>query len=96
MGLILPKSLAEEILFSGPGLITDIYLYVDDIRVDSDRWMEHRQLVISDPTGNLFAADYEIGLTEYQDTPIWYGLKEIEFYPVSRHPITVYEYRRNN
>lgn len=101
MSFNLPVDRARELLYAGPsardGSPGADLVWHDDVQGDQSRWMMHHMLIVrKEDTGELFAADYEVGLTEYQDVQPWDGYSEVEFYPVTVFPVTTCEYRRTN
>ncbi|MEU9795052.1 hypothetical protein AB0E27_31455 [Streptomyces sparsogenes] len=68
--------------------------YVTDVRTGEGRWHELRQLIVRDQAGQLYASDYEDGLTEYQEGDRWYYQEFAEFYPVREREVTTVEYDR--
>lgn len=94
MSFNLPVDRARELLYDGA--VTG-YRWYDDVRGDQGRWEMRHQLIVKDTdTGRLHAADYSVGLTEYQEAEPWDGQKEVEFYPVIAVPVETVEYRRIN
>lgn len=68
---------------------------VDDVSLGHSRWMDLRKLIVKDEFDRLWAADYEIGLTELQDDPPpWDGEESVNFYQVEAVAVTTYEYVR--
>lgn len=63
-------------------------------RLGSGRWHSRHRLVIRNARGEHFAAEYEQGLTESQETPPWAGKKAVTFKPVQRRSkvVRVYEW----
>ena len=64
-----PESILEA-LCGGVGSRVEDYVTVADTYIDRSRWMERRQLVFS-YEGKLYATEYEPGLTEMQDNPLF-------------------------
>ena len=64
-----PESTLEA-LCGGVGSRVEDYVTVADIYIDRSRWMERRQLVFS-YEDKLYATEYESGLTEMQDNPLF-------------------------
>ena len=69
---------------------------IDDIPGDLSRWTQHHQLIVKDKDGKYWAADYEVGLTEYQDTEPWEYENTVKFYEVERVPVETFEYIKKN
>ena|ERR1035441_4778043 len=62
-------------------------------QVGTKRWTSVHRLVIRDGDGKLWAACYEEGLTENQDSEPFEYQDEVEFSEVEKVPVTTYEYR---
>lgn len=78
--ITLPADLAREILYSGVGQTYEGWTFVADTHVDKTRWTEYRRIVVRrDSDGQHYAADYQQGLTENQDTEPWEGRKTAVF-----------------
>lgn len=68
--------------------------YVSDVRKGASRWTEQRRMVFLADDGKHYAADYERGLTEMQDTsPFEGGPDEIECQEVEAYERTVRDWR---
>ena len=59
----------------------------------SGRWASRHRLIVKGEDGQFWAANYEQGLTEYQDSRAFEDLAEVEFREVEKVPVTSYEYR---
>ena len=62
-------------------------------QIDSRRWVSVHRLVIRDKDGKFWAATYDQGLTEYQDSRPFEDQAEVEFCEVEKLPVTSYEYQ---
>lgn len=59
------------------------------------RWVEEYELIIRTKDGALWAASYDVGLTEMQETTAFeYDGAEIEFVQVKPVPVSHLEYHR--
>lgn len=73
--LMLPKEAAEKMIWMNVGDILHFdgeqYALVDLVANGSGRWNEYWQLIFQalGSSSELFACDYELGLTEAQDNP---------------------------
>lgn len=90
----LTRDQALDLLWDGECTDLPGFAKVAESQTGSSRWVSHHQLVIRDDYGNLWAADYCLGLTEYQDIDAFQDDDEVEFSEVKKVPITVFEYRR--
>jgi hypothetical protein len=75
---------------TGPELNLTIEL---DEYTGSRRWVSEHRLIVKDGDGRLWAANYERGLTECQDSKPFEDQVEVEFTEVKKVPVTTYEYR---
>jgi hypothetical protein len=81
--LTLPASDARELIGSPIGQEAfDGLTVVADERLGEGRWTEHRRMVIRDGEGSHYAAAYENGLSETQDTGPWEYDETVTFTPV--------------
>lgn len=88
--VVLSKAQAKD-LVGGCGI--DGWEQCADVHVDSDRWMEHRLLIIrSTATDMLYGAEYEQGLTEDQDVQPFEYDDTVTFKPVEAREKTTVEY----
>jgi hypothetical protein len=62
--------------------------------VHLSRWTRTMQLVVMDGQGRYWAAEYDEGLTEMQDTSPWDDQDEVEFTEVKKVPVTTYRYEK--
>ena len=92
----LTRDQALDLLYYGESGELPGYAREATVQTGTSRWCSHHQLVIRDEHGNLWAADYALGLTEYQDVDEFDGEEEISFTEVEKVPVTTYEYRRIN
>ncbi len=76
------------------GISSAGFEYVTDVQTGESRWHELRQLIVRDEAGQLFASDYEDGLTENQEGDHWWYREFAEFYPVRQREVVVVEYER--
>jgi len=90
----LTRDQALDLLWDGECGELPGYAREATVQVGSGRWVSYHQLVIRDDHGNLWAADYALGLTEHQDIDEFNGEEEIDFAEVEKVPVTTYEYRR--
>lgn len=93
--ITLPLDLARKLVLFGTGRTVDGWTVVDIEEGDSGRWTRHMRLIVRrDSDGQLFASDYQVGLTEYQETEPWEYEGEAKFEPVERRPrmVEVVEY----
>lgn len=93
MGLRLTKEQAQDLLDcqSNP----ELGLTVEhDEHIEDRRWVSVHLLVVKDDLfGRYWAAIYEQGLTENQDTWPFENVEEVQFIEVEKVPVTTYEYR---
>ena len=64
-----------------------------DEQVASRRWVSVHRLIVRGEDGRLWAANYERGLTEYQDSKPFEDQAGVKFAEVEKVPVTTYEYR---
>lgn len=62
--------------------------------IEDRRWVSRNRLVVQDREGKFWAAFYEQGLTEMQETQPFEYHAGVEFHEVEKVPVTTYEYRR--
>lgn len=92
----LTRDQALDLLWDGECTELPGFAKVAESQTGSGRWCSYHQLVIRDDCGNLWAADFERGLTEYQDIDAFQDEEDVEFEAVEKVPVTIYEYRRKN
>lgn len=80
--ITLPASDARQLVYSGPGGTLDRWTVAAITNDDSGQWTSYHRLVIRDADGRHYAAGFERGLTEYQDTAPFEYDKEVKFRPV--------------
>lgn len=90
----LTRDQALDLLWDGECTELPGFAKVAESQTGSGRWCSYHQLVISDDYGNLWAADFERGLTEMQDCGPFDDASEVEFAEVEKVPVTIYEFRR--
>lgn len=90
----LTRDQALDLLWDGECTELPGYAREATSQTGSSRWVSHHQLVIRDDYQNLWAADYCLGLTEYQDIDAFQDEDEVEFAEVEKVAVTTYEYRR--
>ena len=90
----LTRDQALDLLWDGECTDLPGFAKVAESQTGSGRWCSYHQLVISDDYGNLWAADFERGLTEMQDIDPFEDEEEVEFGEVEKVAVTTYEYRR--
>lgn len=71
--------------------LPDGVTYVDQESLGSGRWMEHMQMIV-EYKGQLFAVEWDSGLTEMQDNDFHPDKSSI--YPVERKEKVVYTYKK--
>jgi hypothetical protein len=75
--------------------LPDLGLTIEaDEHIGERRWVSEHFLVVKDRDGKLWAATYDRGLTEYQDTEPFEDEAEVGFYEVEKVPVTTYIYRK--
>lgn len=81
--ITLPASDARELIGMKFGEEAfDGWIPVADEHLGKRRWVECRRLIIRDEGGYHFAAEYERGLSETQDTGPWEYDETVTFAPV--------------
>ena len=81
--IALPAEDARGLLDFEPGQEAfDGWTIAADEHLGEGRWTERRRLVIRNGDGQHYAARYERGLTEQQETYPWEGDKPVTFTPV--------------
>jgi arylamine N-acetyltransferase len=95
---MMPSEVAESMFWASVGETADGWTKVGEQEGDDGRWTRTISVVVLDPEHNLWAFDYQQGLTENQDNDYpwmrWYSEDpdEIEVYAVRPHVITVTEW----
>lgn len=87
------KSVLETLLYVEPGTQVNEVLLVANERVGARRWVEERRLIVS-IEGEYYAAPFEVGLTEMQETePFENEPNEVEVHAVRpvEKTVTVFE-----
>lgn len=86
----LPLDLARELTQLSAGDTSQGWTVVAIEEGEARRWVRGMRLIVShDSDGQLFAAYYDEGLTEYQETRPWEGESAAKFEPVERRTRTV-------
>ena len=90
--MILDRDKALELLWLKEGYNVDGLVPVADLYIDNGRWTERHQLVVRDEAGKFWAAEYEQGLTEYQDTTPWEYSETVLFDEVEPKEVVTIHY----
>ena len=89
--MILTKLQAQRLAYGEP--VTRLEVEADE-QVSTRRWVSVHQLVVRDEEGRFWAATYERGLTENQDTEPFEDDDDVEFHEVRKVPVTSYRYEK--
>lgn len=81
--ITLSLDVASKLSWGGEGDDCDGWTVVRNERIDERRWVSVHELVI-ERDGVFYAATYEEGLTEHQDTRPWEGEKDAVFHRVEK------------
>lgn len=88
--LFLDREDARDLLYGGDN---DHYEVEADLYIESRRWVSSHQLVIMNKHDDTYwSAQYDRGLTEYQDHQPWEDESTVRFDKVEKIPVTTYEY----
>lgn len=90
----LTRDQALDLLWDGECTDLPGFAKVAESQTGSGRWCSYHQLVISDDYGNLWAADFERGLTEMQDCGPFDEQDEVQCHEVEKIEVITHEYRR--
>lgn len=97
----IPADVAESLYDYSEGDILDGFRYVGDQDEGNGRWEAHHLMVLQHlESGNFYAIEYSIGLTENQDStfpwrPDWKARPEtVTAFRVYQKMVTTMEYKR--